>query len=667
MSPNSPPSPSDSDSQDEHNHSHPNSNNTNSFTHHIKPTFLGPVCTSCQSKVAKGNILFDVSRVSIKKHITTNKCFSGDITMFKGRELEKSLHTSMLHHHKFMRDNPSSASRKIDRRFQFVSSTKNLPYCAKCGFIGTQLCHVKRHTKSQSTNCTESDVRSADESIVTNQFGFLLPRTVLNKMKNGTFILPTKRTTLSNTPTRQPANPSIAVSVIAPTFTRNHHATQSLFTPPRRIITPHSSAATNSNTANLQIRPTHEEIVTALSNNSPFKDAVSLNPFTKNELGNTFASKEHSDSAYEYLASYILLINQQTPGLLRNTLTNYSTMMKPSTTNTTLQLIIRSGKLWLQSNAANMDVKMVPVHHRNNIYLVGSTHSDTDKDLLKGGTFVGSNNFDTIAEQFMSLLSFTYEIQWPSMTAYTNQADEVYLHTQEDPSYNDEDEYALAAAKMVDTNIIFGLLSELLLEQPSVPNGPNVVYKYLAGLTVRIDHNGAIHVRHPNEISKKANALLRLFRHGVCSLYIRKSQLMAQQQESHKTFEVWANALIREMQVCPSVGHICRTIRTAREVDRKTPSLVKKAFNDKTGELFVGGSQIHKSTWSVAIPTAISEWDKHLNTLFPNHSQASTLPLTKIFNLNNDIVMAGEDTFLTIDGTTTIAIPLNAFKPTLPQ
>jgi hypothetical protein len=93
--------------------------------------------------------------------------------MFKGRELEKSLHTSMLHHHKFMRDNPSSASRKIDRRFQFVSSTKNLPYCAKCGFIGTQLCHVKRHTKSQSTNCTESDVRSADESIVTNQFGFL--------------------------------------------------------------------------------------------------------------------------------------------------------------------------------------------------------------------------------------------------------------------------------------------------------------------------------------------------------------------------------------------------------------------------------------------------------------------------------------------------------------
>ena len=113
--------------------------------------------------------------------------------------------------------------------------------------------------------------------------------------------------------------------------------------------------------------------------------------------------------------------------------------------------------------------------------------------------------------------------------------------------------------------------------------------------------------------------------------------------------------------------NVCRTIRTAREVDRKTPSLVKKAFNDKTGELLVGGSQIHKSTWSVAIPTAVSEWDRHLNLLFPNHLQASSLPLTKIFNLNNDIVMAGEDTFVTMKDTTTQSIPLSEFKPTLPQ
>jgi hypothetical protein len=142
---------------------------------------------------------------------------------------------------------------------------------------------------------------------------------------------------------------------------------------------------------------------------------------------------------------------------------------------------------------------------------------------------------------------------------------------------------------------------------------------------------------------------------------------MAQQNESHKIFEVWANNLIHEMQVCQSVGHICRTICTAREVDRKTPSLVHKAFNDKTGELFVGGTQIHKSTWSVAIPTAVAEWDKHLNTLFPNHSEASSIPLHLLFDMANDIVVAGQDTVLIIEGTQNVAIPLSKYKPTLPQ
>jgi hypothetical protein len=94
---------------------------------------------------------------------------------------------------------------------------------------------------------------------------------------------------------------------------------------------------------------------------------------------------------------------------------------------------------------------------------------------------------------------------------------------------------------------------------------------------------------------------------------------------------------------------------------------VQKAFNDRTGELFVGGSQIHKSTWSVAIPTAIAEWDRHLNYLFPHHSQASNLPLNQIFKTTNDIILAGQDSYLSIEGTQPQSILLTEFKPTLPQ
>ena len=119
------------------------------------------------------------------------------------------------------------------------------------------------------------------------------------------------------------------------------------------------------------------------------------------------------------------------------------------------------------------------------------------------------------------------------------------------------------------------------------------------------------------------------------------------------------------MQVCHSIGHICRTIRTAREIDRKTPSKVYKAFNDRTGELLVGGVQIHKSTWSVAIPTAISEWDKHLSLLFHDHSPGSQFPLSYIYNIQNDIVLADHDSYVSVQGSQPNRILLNQYKPTL--
>jgi hypothetical protein len=148
-------------------------------------------------------------------------------------------------------------------------------------------------------------------------------------------------------------------------------------------------------------------------------------------------------------------------------------------------------------------------------------------------------------------------------------------------------------------------------------------------------------------------------------MYVRKSQIMAHQKESHKNFEVWANTFISDIQVCPSIGHICRTLRTAREVDRKTPSTIQKAFNDKTGELFVSGHQIHKSTWSVAIPTAIAEWDKNLHILFPHHSQGSTLPLDTLFHLDNAVVIAGNDSYISITTNTSQSVPLQQFIPIL--
>jgi hypothetical protein len=142
---------------------------------------------------------------------------------------------------------------------------------------------------------------------------------------------------------------------------------------------------------------------------------------------------------------------------------------------------------------------------------------------------------------------------------------------------------------------------------------------------------------------------------------------MIRKHKSHQDFELWASDIIQQVQVCHSLGHICRTICTAREVDRKTPTKVYKAFNDKTGELLVAGCQIHKRTWSVAIPTAISEWDTYLLQLFPYHSHTSNLPLHWIFDLNNNIILAGSDTYISIGNNQNETIPLSAFQPILPK
>jgi hypothetical protein len=392
-----------------------------------------------------------------------------------------------------------------------------------------------------------------------------------------------------------------------------------------------------------------------------------MNSFIVSELCNTFGSKEKADVAYDYLTAFILLINQQAPGQLRTQLSDYTTMLLPNALDTHLELLLHAGKQWFDSQSANVDVRMVPAHHRNAIYLIGNTFLESDRDLLKGNTFVWSNKTDAIKDQFCSLITFAHQIKWPQLAPYMNRVSDVYMFAVEDPTCDNEDEFDLASRKLINTNIIFGLLTEILLEDPLTPNGPNLIYKYLAGSSVKTNHNGDITLRNHNEISKHANALLRLLRHGICSFYVRQSQVMTKKKESHKTFEVWANKLIQDIQVCPSIGHICRTIRTAREVDRKTPSKVQKAFNDRTGELLVAGIQIHKSTWSVAIPSAIGEWDKSLISLFPQHSATSNLPLHWLFDLDNEIVLAGSDSFLSINGSLEHIIPLTEFIPFLPR
>jgi hypothetical protein len=652
-----------------------------------------------------------------------------------------------------MRNNPAVAGSLVKEKFKFQLSLKNLPYCNLCGFIGSKLCHIRRHVQSNSTICTESDVRTADGTIMINEYGFLVPRSVLDRITSGQFILPFSTNDIWNSQPIPPHSPNArgirntAISQTMPTATPTNHSpphTTTTITPlcnraitnqlsifqctstatlrrinnpspqadpinalppshrPTTTLTPlittiitnapnippvspappainnrlqhpssastttHSthSSSTHNVTHHIRFLPSNEDFMMDIHNNSGF-DASSLNTFINAELLDTFGNKEKADQASEYLTFFILLINQQTPGLLKRQLLEYTTMLQEKQSDFNMKLLIKAGKRWFKSNAANLDVRMVPVHHRNGIYLVGNSVLENDRDLLKGNTFVWSDNVDPIIGQFESLITFAHAMKWPQLTPFLEKISETYVIALEDTNDEEGDDVERATRLLLNTTIICGLLTEILLEDPPTPNGANLIYQYLAVSTVRQNHNKDLVIRNPNEISKHANALLRLLRHGVCSIYVRESQRMARKNESHKNFEVWANKLIQDIQVCPSIGHICRTIRTSREVDRKTPSTVQKAFNDKTGELFVSGHHIHKSTWSVAIPTAMVEWDKYLYVLFPQHSRGSTLPLDVLFHLDNSLILAGNESYISLDQNSRQTVPLTNFQPVL--
>ena len=623
--------------------------NPPSFHHYIIQTIVGPACTKCNTKIVRrDNHLFTVSRNIILAHLKENNCYEGNLSTFNIRSLERSLRTSIIGLYQAMKNNPSLARNLVHHAFPNLGTSSNSPvkasYCNRCGVFGTKFV-VQRHLSSSSSKCTLADFRQ-EGIILSNHYSFKVPKPILSQISNATFDLP------------------FCPSSDLPTdITYDPHTQESVST-----ITPPSTMSSMTPTKFL---PSHEEIQLICSPDSPFDDVTLIHSFAMSELLDTFGDEKQARLAMEYLTSFVHLISQASPGKLKLTLTDYARFSKSvhNHNDLNLKLLLAAGQKWIRSQSANMDVRMVPVHHRNEIYLVGRSFTDADKDLLKGCTFVWSDNIDSIISAFLSLMTFAHGSKCPLMMPYLNRVQDVYNILLDDGENHIEPDKLedYAATKVVNTTIISGLLTEILLEKPSLPNGPNLIYHYLASAIVKTNSSSIVSLRNANEISKKANALLRLLRHGVCSLYIRQSNVMRHKYKMDDDLQEWATTLIQDIQQSSGVGHICRTIRTAREVDRKIPHRVYKAFNESTGDLLVRDNEIAKSIWSVAIPTAMQHWDKFLFSLFPDHHSTSTLPIHWLLDLNNHIVLADDDSHIFLADSNDTSIPISEFAPSLPS
>jgi superfamily II DNA or RNA helicase len=144
----------------------------------------------------------------------------------------------------------------------------------------------------------------------------------------------------------------------------------------------------------------------------------------------------------------------------------------------------------------------------------------------------------------------------------------------------------------------------------------------------------------PHLTATDTNNVLRLIRHSACTFFVRKSTDFT----NHDEFDKFANDLLRKLRTSLSIEFICSAIRVGQEVAHSIPRSVTKAFDPSTGEVMYYDARIKKDTWSNAIPTTLDLFQQHMNALFSNQHI-----LKQVLNPNNDMVLCGEDTTVTVE------------------
>jgi hypothetical protein len=98
------------------------------------------------------------------------------------------------------------------------------------------------------------------------------------------------------------------------------------------------------------------------------------------------------------------------------------------------QLFLEAGKQWIESQSANMDVHMVPVHLCNQIYLVGNSSIAAEEDYQKGCTFVWTNDIPSLVSAFVSVATFAFAFKCQSFLPYLKAVQDLFSQQNVDHS-----------------------------------------------------------------------------------------------------------------------------------------------------------------------------------------------------------------------------------------
>ena len=575
----------------------------NQRRHYIVQTIVGPVCTSCETRVSNNKTLFTCCANTIQSHWKNNQCSNGNSS---ARRTERELLERLRELHQRSIGNKDVAFQHFRDGDEGVKRSFR-HHCSHCGLVDKES-RLKRYHKK----CPGHAIKAY---VLSNKYNQQVPESFLNDIiDNKSPLRRLMKNVIINAPPTIPPPPTPIIP--------SPPSTPPTITPPRATAT-----ATNYTTSEppsaKKIKVTDTQLNRAIQPNMMFNPHGRWQQITEQmeTLGDPNATK------HTWFFQHICLGNGTLMDKLIVNAKYQQLNYHPEKDDIKLKALLHAAKLWFQSQTANIDVREIDTHLRAALYNVGSRADIKDLDIW-GNTFVPTNDLEHVLKEVKYIIQFLYR---------GGHIEEHLIHVLEEieqaSPYDDSnpdrriDDFA---RRILVTNLIPAIVVNSVLEEPNDANGHIPIYDYIAARSTKLIGDDDIKLRNPNDISRSANAMLRVIRHAICTYLHNHSK-----EVKHDGNEKWRNdakEIITHVQQAPAIGHICLRLVMSKYEQQKTPQTLNKAVDISSGDVFVAGAYFSYERWSRAIQHAINLVEESLKLIFQNHDA-----LEKWRHLDNNV------------------------------
>ena len=454
--------------------------------HGLTAGIFGIYCSKRMDKVKKrGDCLYTPDEKTIRRHLAGCDCYPGTVPP-NAMAVERELISSQNAIHSAIKRNPQLAADKISQIFPNDSTTTHSAHvCKNCGYSSKALREFRQHfgTKNNVYGCQlVRDASDGKIEVWTGICNIVCPKYFVDNAAKGIINIPTKplrKNRKVQMPNRSNPNNSAANNVSI----QQQQQQQQQQRPPSTTMTlspmPFQPTLTTSSTKMQQAIDGSPTKKMKINDEARIDDALRcfVDPSSTNrgDASNKSFVKKHLILVTKMIDA--MESTERSEQHFRELVSKTSTLQLQGD-HAALRPIELAGRLWLTTNNANLDVGRIIQGHRGRLFQVSEPEAPDAETMVKGKTFVPSLNVDKIVGVWSHFIHFIIRHN-PKLIEYQlHEAQDIYF--QKVASHDKEtDAMKVAAAEIVNTNIIFGIVLAAVHERPTTANGLNSMDYFL--------------------------------------------------------------------------------------------------------------------------------------------------------------------------------------------